>query len=414
VRPVIVGYDGVSPLGLSWEEQWTRAARGDSGIGPLTRYPLDEDDRVRVAGQVDRREIEPCPDYLKPRELAMWPSPIFRYGMLVVHRALQRARIAITDDIAARVGVTFSSAVGGLDAVVEADRALVASHAPPMPYVNPNSCANMITGKIAMTTGAKGPSVSTISACATGCASMAVGALLIESGRADVVLAGAVDFPLVPVTMAGFASMNAAYKPKLGAPPEPPERASRPLSLDRRGMVVSEGAACIVLAHPDFAKAHGLCADIELAGWAMTADAAHYVMPSRPTVARCMAEAIEHAGLLPEAICSVNAHATATRVGDKVEADALHDVFGTAVPPTTANKSQLGHAMGASSALEAMFAIEGMRRDTLVPTINYTPDPDLALPSVPTTATHLAQEHVLKNAFGFGGMNACVVFRRLS
>ncbi len=213
--------------------------------------------------------------------------------------------------------------------------------------------------------------------------------------------------------VAGFASMNAAYKTKLGSTAEPPERTSRPFSLDRRGMVVAEGAACVVLVHPDFAAAHGLSAQFELAGWAMTSDAHHYVFPNRPTVAACMRRALDHAGIAPQAVAAINAHATATRIGDKVEADALHDVFGASVPPVSANKSQIGHAMGASSALETVFALEGMRRDTLLPTLHYTPDPELALESVCSSSIRLTQEHVLKNAFGFGGMNTCVVLRRL-
>jgi len=271
----------------------------------------------------------------------------------------------------------------------------------------------MITGKISMLTGATGPAITTITACATGSTSMAVGGMLIESGMADVVIAGAVDFPLVEPIVAGFATMNGAYKPKQGAAPEPPERASRPFSTDRRGFVVSEGAGSVILASPEFAKAHGLRADFELAGWSMTSDANHPVAPNRPTIARCMAQAIAHAGLRPDAIQTVNAHATSTRVGDQIEADALHDVFGEKVPPVTANKSLLGHAMGASSVLESMFALEGMRHEVLLPTLNLNLDPELRLDCVGETPRPLAQEYLLKNAFGFGGTNTCTVLRRL-
>jgi 3-oxoacyl-[acyl-carrier-protein] synthase II len=414
VRPVIVGWDAVSPLGLDWQDQWERALRGESGVGPLTRFALSDSFPVRIAGQVDTREIDPCPPFLRPREMVHWTSPIFRYGMLVVDRALSRAGISIGPELAPRVAVTFSTAIGGLDAVVDADRAMVASGSLPMPCVNPNSCVNMITGKISMLTGATGPAVTTIAACATGSASMAVGAMMIEAGMADVVIAGAVDFPLVEPIVAGFATMNGAYKPKAGAPAEPPERASRPFSADRRGFVISEGAGCILLAHPDFARSHGLRAAFELAGWAMSSDANHPVAPHRPTIARCIAEALGSAGIGPGAIQSVNAHATSTRIGDKTEADALHDVFGSSVPPVSANKSLFGHAMGASSVLESLLALEGMQHDTVLPTINYTPDPEVNLDGIAPESRRVTQEYVLKNAFGFGGMNTCVVFRRLS
>jgi 3-oxoacyl-[acyl-carrier-protein] synthase II len=412
MRPVIVGWDAVSPLGLDWPGQWTRALAGGSGIGPLTRFTLRDGFPVRIAGEVDLREIEPCPPFLRPREMVHWTSPIFRYGMLVVDRALARAGISISPDLSPRVGITFSTAIGGIDAVVDAYDAMQKSGAMPMPSVNPNSCVNMITGKIAMLTGATGPAVATIAACATGCVSMAIGGMMIEAGVADLVITGAVDFPLVEPIVAGFASMNGAFKHKPDAA-EPPERASRPFSADRRGFVISEGAGCILLAHPEFAKAHGLSASFELAGWAMNTDAHHPVAPHRPTIARCIAGAIEHAGIGPGSVQAVNAHATSTRIGDKTEAEALHDVFGASVPPVSANKSQIGHAMGASSVLESLFALEGMLHNTVLPTINYTPDPDVNLDSVVTSTSKVTQEYLLKNAFGFGGMNTCVVFRRL-
>ena len=206
---------------------------------------------------------------------------------------------------------------------------------------------------------------------------------------ADVVIGGAVDFPLVEPIVAGFATMNGAYRPKEGQPEEPPEKTSRPFSIHRRGFVVSEGAGCIILATDEFAKAHGLKPEIEMAGWAMTSDAGHFVSPRLETVQRCIEETIAHAGLRPEDIDAINAHATSTKVGDKVEADALSNIFGKNVPPVSANKSQLGHAMGASSAIEAILAMEGMIKETLLPTINYVPDPEIEIDCVAEGARKL-------------------------
>jgi 3-oxoacyl-[acyl-carrier-protein] synthase II len=415
-RPVILAWDGVSSMGIDWQAAWRRAMAGDSGIGPLTRFPLRPDFPVRIAGQVntDPAAIEPCPPCLRPREMAHWKSPVFRYSMLVVHRALAKAGITITPELSPRVAVTFSTAIGGLDAVVDADRALVASGALPLPYMNPNSCVNMIAGKLSILSGATGPCITTVTACATGSTSIAMGALLIDAGRADVVVTGAVDFPLVEPIVAGFATMNGSFKPKNDEDAARPERASRPFSIDRRGFVISEGAGCAIMASSEFAKAHGLRADFELAGWSLTSDAHHPVAPHRPTIARCMAEAIAASGISTDAIAAVSAHASSTRVGDKVEDEALHDVFGDKVPPVSANKSQFGHAMGAASILESMLAMEGMREGVLLPTINFTPDPEIHLDIVTTTRPHRDQEYVLKNAFGFGGTNTCLVFHRLS
>jgi 3-oxoacyl-[acyl-carrier-protein] synthase II len=411
-KTVIVGYDAVSPLGTDLDHQWRRAVAGDCGIGMLTRFPLTADFPVRIAGEVAEVDVRPYP-FLKPREMAQWTSPIFKYALLVVHRALERSGISITPDIAPRVAVTFSTAVGGLDAVLKADRLMAAEGKMPPPFTNPNSCINMVSGKVSILTGATGPICSTITACATGITSLIIGEMLLQRDRADVVIGGAVDFPLVEPIVAGFATMNGAYRPKEGQPEEPPEKTSRPFSVHRRGFVVSEGAGCIILATEEFAEAHGLKPKIEMAGWSMTSDAGHFVSPKLETVQRCIEQAIAHAGLRPGDIDAINAHATSTKVGDKVEADALCNIFGKNVPPVSANKSQLGHAMGASSALEAILAMEGMIEETLLPTINYLPDPGIVIDCVAEGARKLSQEFILKNAFGFGGCNSCLVLRRL-
>ena len=239
-----------------------------------------------------------------------------------------------------------------------------------------------------------------------------VGALLLADNRADVVICGAVDCALVEPIVAGFATMNGAYNPKEGRQDAPPGCASRPFSLNRRGFVISEGAGAVILTTGEFADAHGLDYTIELAGWSMTSDAHHFVMPYRETIRRCMADAISDAGLAAADIDAVNAHATSTRAGDKVEVEALREVFGDHLPPVSANKSQIGHAMGASSVIETILALRGMEEDTVLPTINYQPDPEILLDCVAEGARPLSQQHVLKNAFGFGGCNACAVFRR--
>jgi 3-oxoacyl-[acyl-carrier-protein] synthase II len=345
--------------------------------------------------------------------MAFWTSPIFKYALLIVHRALEESAISITPDIAPRVAVTFSTAIGGLDAVLQADRRMLREGKLPHPFTNPNSCINMVGGKVSILTGATGPICSPVTACATGVTSLIIGEMLLQRDMADVVIGGAIDFPLVEPIVAGFATMNGAYRPKEGQPEEPPEKTSRPFSIHRRGFVVSEGAGCIILATQEFANAHGLKPKIEMAGWSMTSDAGHFVSPKLETVTRCIEETIAHAGLRPEDIDAINAHATSTKVGDKVEADALSHIFGKNVPPVSANKSQVGHAMGASSAIEAIFAMEGMIKETLLPTINYVPDPEIVIDCVAEGARKLTQEFVLKNAFGFGGCNSCLVLRRV-
>ena len=411
-RPVIIGHDMISCLGTELEQQWAAAQAGCSGIGDLTRFPLREGFPVRIAGEVPEFDRAPYP-FLGQRQMAHWTSPIFGHAMLVTHRAMAAAGLELTPDIAPRTAITFSSAVGGQDAVINADRIMVERGRLPNPFTNPNSCINMVGGKVSILTGATGPITSTITACATGCTSMMMAALMFDAGMADVCICGAADSALVEPIVAGFATMNGAYKHKPGAE-EPAQRASRPFSADRRGFVISEGAACILLATREFADAHGLPYQVELAGWSSTSDAHHFVAPNTETVTRCMAQALEHAGVAPDEVDAINAHAASTKVGDTVEVQSLRDVFGADLPPVSANKSFLGHAMGAASAMESVLAMEGMQRGILPPTINYTEDPDIPLDCVPDTARRLEQRVLLKNAFGFGGCNTCLVLRRIN
>lgn len=408
---VIIGYDAISPLGSDLDVQWTRALAGKSGIGPLTRFPLADDFPVRIAGQVPDIDDEKYP-FLSARHQASWSSPVFKYGMLSVARALERSGIAITPDISPRTAVTYSSAIGGLDSVLDADRRMRAENKLPHPYVNPNSCINMVGGKIAIQTGARGPITTTVSACATGLTSILIGALFLAQNRADVVICGAVDFALVEPIVAGFYTMNGVYIPQEGRENDPPETASRPFSTNRRGFVLSEGAGAVILATREFAGAHGLRYNSELAGWSMTSDAHHFVAPNFATVKQCILGAIADAGLTPGDIAVVNAHAASTRIGDKVEYDALRAVFTDLLPPVSANKSLIGHAMGASSVIETIFALRGMQENLLPPTINYTADPEIDIDCVAEGKRPLKQEFILKNSFGFGGCNACAVFKK--
>jgi 3-oxoacyl-[acyl-carrier-protein] synthase II len=408
---VIVGYDAISPLGSDLDNQWQKALQGISGIGPLSRFELTDDFPVRIAGQVPDIDHLDYP-FLSARHQAAWSSPVFRYSLLSVARALERSGIEISPEIGRRTAVTYSSAVGGLDAVLKADRRMQSDNKLPPPYANPNSCINMIGGKIAIETKARGPITSTITACATGLTSMIIGAMFLAQNRADIAICGAVDFALVEPIVAGFHTMNGAYNPKAGHENDPPEIASRPFSNDRRGFIISEGAGAVIIATREFAEAHGLRYNTELAGWGMTSDAHHFVAPYFETIRQCMFDALTDASLKPEDIAAVNAHAASTKVGDKIEHEALQAVFEGKLPPVCANKSLIGHAMGASSIIETIFALRGMEESILPPTINYTPDPEIEIDCVSEGKRALNQQFILKNSFGFGGCNSCAVFKQ--
>jgi 3-oxoacyl-[acyl-carrier-protein] synthase II len=411
-NPLIIGYDAISALGSDLEQQWQAALSGTSGIGPLTRFSLDADFPVRLAGQAPDIDHLDYP-FLSARHRASWSSPVFRYGMLSVARALERSGLEITAELAPRVAVTYSSAIGGLDAVLSSDRRMHKENKLPLPYANPNSCINMVGGKVAIQTGARGPIVTPVTACATGLTSMIMGAMFLAQGRADVAICGAVDFALVEPIVAGFYTMNGVYIPKEGMEDEAPQLASRPFSANRRGFVISEGAGAVILATPQFVRDHGLSASVELAGWGMTSDAHHFVAPYFETVKQCMADAIDDAGIENADITAINGHAASTRVGDKVEYDAMQSLFGSNLPPVCANKSLIGHPMGASSVIESIFSFLGMRDGLLPPTINYQADAEIEIDCVAHEKRILDQEFILKNSFGFGGCNSCAIFKRL-
>jgi 3-oxoacyl-[acyl-carrier-protein] synthase II len=283
------------------------------------------------------------------------------------------------------------------------------------PYLLPNLCANLPSGKAGMLLKFTGPIFSPEGACASGNHAIGIGARMIRDGDCDFVLAGGADAPILPELIHGFANMNATIKVHAGdRAASDPAQASRPFSLDRRGFVLSEGAGVVVLAAEEVIKAHGLEPRAEVLGVGWTSDAHHYTSPNPATIIRAIRETIEDAGLTASDIQYVNAHGTSTAKGDRTEVKCLREIFGRSLEkiPVSSNKSQLGHTLGATAAIEAALAIEGMRQGILLPTINHLPDPEFAdIDVVPNKARKQKHEIVLSNAFGFGGTNCCVIFR---
>ncbi|MCP4602123.1 MAG: beta-ketoacyl-[acyl-carrier-protein] synthase family protein [Proteobacteria bacterium] len=408
---VIAGYDMVSPLGTELEAQWEAFAASRSGVQWVSRFEPRDSDQVRVAGQVPKIDFSRY-GFFSERDEANWFSPVIFHSMLVAQRAIEHAGLAIGPENAGRIGITFSSAIGGLDAMIQAEDK-VRNGLTPHPFTNPNGCLNLIGGKVSILTGAKGPIFSPVAACATGAASVATAAMLLMTDRADAVIAGASDFPVIRSLLASFASMNGAFKSfkPTDRACNDPAQVSRPFSIDRKGFVVSEGAAALIVTTRNYAEKNGLQIRGVVEGIGMTSDAKHYVAPNLPTIVTCISEAIRDAGLSPIDIDAVNAHAASTNVGDAVETKALAEVFGSEHNlPVTANKSQIGHTMGASSAIELILTLEGLKRSLLLPTINYDSDPKLpTIDAVAEGCRSFKHRHVLTNSFGFGGCNVCLV-----
>lgn len=412
-RVFVVGYAAATPLGMTLDATWQRAVRGEAGFRRVTRCRVESPSDV--VGEIP--DWAPARlDFISEKEASNWNASFVLLTVAVCKAALEDAGLSMTNGIASRTSCLVGSALNGHDAYRAAVESLVSGRPNRVsPYLLPNLCGNLPAGKAGMLLGFQGLSLSPQGACASGNHAIGLGARLIRDGDQDFVLAGGVDTPILPEIIHGFANMNATLKRRPDDRAyDDPSKASRPFSLDRKGFVLSEGAGILVLAAEDAMRAHGLTPRAEVMGIGWTSDAFHFTKPNPPTVRRAMVEAMDDAGIKPGDIDYINAHGTSTQQGDAAEVDCLKNVFGSSLKmiPISSNKSQLGHTLGASAAIEAVLTIEGMRRGVILPTINHLPDPALGgIDVVPDEARKACTELAISNAFGFGGTNCCVVFR---
>jgi 3-oxoacyl-[acyl-carrier-protein] synthase II len=398
---------------MTFEKTWDRAIRGECGFRRVTR--CDVDSPCNVVGEIP--DWDPLAlDFTDKKEVHNWNAAFVILTMAICKEALQHAGLEMNAETAPRTACLIGSSLNGLDAYREAVFSL-AERGPNKvsPFLLPNLCANLPSGKAGMLLGFTGPNFSPQGACASGNHAIGLGARMIRDGDCDFVLAGGVDTAILPEIIHGFANINATIKvtPKDRAW-ENPQAASRPFSLDRRGFVLSEGGGVLVLAADEMVKANGLSPRAEVLGMGCTSDACHFTRPNFQTIVRAIHEAIDDAGLHPGNIQYINAHGTSTPKGDAEEIACLREVFGENLEriPVSSNKSQLGHTLGASAAIEAALTIEGMRRRTILPTVNHIPDPALdGVDLVPNQARRMSYDLALSNAFGFGGTNCCIIFR---
>jgi 3-oxoacyl-[acyl-carrier-protein] synthase II len=412
-RVFVVGYGAATPLGSTFEKTWGRAIKGEAGFRKVTRCKVES--ACNIVGEIpDWFPLEL--DFTDAKEVYNWNAAFVILTMAVCKEALENAGIVMDEHIAPRMACLIGSALNGSDAYRVAMHDL--EHRGPLrvsPYLLPNLCANLPSGKAGMLLKFTGPIFSPQGACASGNHAMGIGARMIRDGDCDFVLAGGADAPILPELIHGFANMNATIKVQpVDRAHSDPGQASRPFSIDRKGFVLSEGAGVVVLAAEEAVKAHGLTPKAEVLGVGWTSDAFHYTSPNPVTIIRALRETIEDAELQPEDIQYVNAHGTSTPKGDRTEVKCLREVFGKGIEkiPVSSNKSQLGHTLGATAAIEAALTIEGMSQGIILPTINHFPDPEFAdIDVVPNVARKQKYEIALSNAFGFGGTNCCVIFR---
>ncbi len=407
-RVVVTGMGCVTPLGIGVEESWKSCVEGRSGVGPITRFDA-AGLKTQIAAEV--KGFDPSP-YVSRREVRKMDTFI-QYAVVTARMALEDAGYEVPEEEAERVGVSIGAGLGGLPEIENQHKVLLESGPRRVsPFFIPMAIANLAPGYVAIQTGAKGPNLSIVTACATGAHSIGEAWHIIRRGDADVMLAGGVESTITPLAVAGFNAMRA-----LSTRNDEPEKASRPFEKDRDGFVIGEGGAVLVLEDLEHARARGARILAELVGYGATCDAYHITAPDPEGdgAARCMEAALRSGGIAPDEIDYINAHGTSTPFNDYYETVAVKRVFGDHAKRLwiSSTKSMTGHLLGAAGSVEAVFSVLAIRDQVAPPTINYeTPDPDCDLDYVPNQAREGRIERVLSNSFGFGGTNASLVFGR--
>ena len=405
-RVVITGLGAVTHVGIGVDRTWQAVLAGKSGVGPITRFDAS-DYACRIAAEV--KEFDPA-DYVEKKEIKKMDTFI-QYAMAASQEAVDDAGLTITPETAERVGVYIGAGIGGLPAIEQYHKVLQDKGPGRVsPFFIPMVIVNLASGQVAIRFGAKGPNSCAVTACATGNHCIGDAYRIIQRGEADVMLAGGTESTICPLAIAGFAAAKALSRRN-----DDPERASRPFDRDRDGFVIGEGSGVVVLEALDHAQRRGVRIYGELAGYAMTSDAFHITAPPDDGAGAvvCMETAIRDAGIPKATIGYVNAHATST-FADKIETQTIKTVFGehAAQLPVSSTKSMIGHLLGAAGGVEAVLTTLALYHGVLPPTMNLeNPDPECDLDYIPGRARQVPIEAALSNAFGFGGVNACLVVK---
>lgn len=409
-RIVITGLGAISPLGMTAAETWRNTVEGVSGVGPITLFDAS-DFLVQIACEV--KGFRPD-EFLSARE-ARRRDRFEQFGAVAAQEAIRQAGLEAGKVAPERVGVVISSAIGGITSTSEGVIA-VEEDGPRRisPFAIPMLMANGAAGLVSIDHGFKGPSLSVVSACASGADGLGIAWLMLRSGIIDAAIAGGAEATITPVAIAAFDRLGATSR--CTAVEAAGAQTPRPFDKDRDGLVMGEGAAVLVLETETHARKRGVPILAELAGYAATADAYHITAPSEDGSggARAMLLALQVAGVNVEEVDYINAHGTATHLNDLSETRAIKAAFGDLAYniPVSSTKSMTGHMMGATGALEAIFCVQAVREATIPPTIHYhTPDPDCDLDYVPNRARTKNVRVALSNSFGFGGHNAVLVVR---
>ncbi len=404
-KVVVTGMGVVSPVGNDVATFWASLIAGRSGIGPTTRFDTT-DHRTKFSGQA----AECIPAGFTPKDM----HRVDRNAVFAIEAADQAWKQSGLDPARInpdRAGVVVGSGIGGIETIQ--DEVIRLHEGGPRrvsPLMVPKGLCNMASGSIAIRLGLRGPNKAVVTACSTAnhCVGDAID--MIRLGRADIVLAGGTEAPIIPFAVAGFSSMRA-----LSTRNDDPQRASRPFDKDRDGFVMGEGAGILVLESEEHARARGAEILAETAGLGDSCDAFHITAPVEDGSgsARAIRWSLQEAGVNPQDVDYYNAHGTSTPLNEPGEAKALRAVFGEKMPLVSSTKSMTGHLLGAAGAIEAIASIMAIREGIIPPNINFeTPDPECLVNLVANTARQAKVSVVVSNSLGFGGHNAALVLRR--
>jgi 3-oxoacyl-[acyl-carrier-protein] synthase II len=410
-RVVVTGLGIVSPVGSTVESAWAAVLRGESGIGPVTRFDVSAFP-TRFGGQVKDFDVT---QYMPAKE-ARRMDDFMHYGVAAGVQAVTDSGIDFSKTDPTQCGAVCGAGIGGLWTIENdfADYLKAMSPRKISPFFVPATIINMISGHLSIRYGLKGPNLGVVTACTTSTHAIGLGMRTIQYGDADVIIAGGGE---MATTRCGLGSFGQAKA--LSTRNDAPQQASRPWDKDRDGFVLSDGGGAVLLEELEHARARGARIYAELVGFGMSGDAYHITAPPEDGEGArlAMVKALKDAALDATQVQYINAHATSTGLGDKAETIAMKRAFGAHAHKlaVSSTKSMTGHLLGAAGVVEAIFSILAIRDGVAPPTINYvTPDPECDLDYVPNSARRMPIDIALSNSFGFGGTNGSLIFRRFS
>ena len=409
-RVVVTGLGIISPVGSTVKSAWEAILRGESGIGPITKFDVSAFP-VRFGGSVRDFDVT---QYMTSKD-ARRMDEFMQYGVAAGMQAVTDSGIDFSKVDLDRCGAVCGAGIGGLGTIEqEHDNWVKGGPRKISPFFVPASIINMISGHLSIRYGLKGPNLGVVTACTTSTHAIGLGMRTIQYGDADMVIAGGGEMATTPAGLGGFGQAKA-----LSGRNDAPKEASRPWDRDRDGFVLSDGGGALILEELEHARRRGANIYAELIGFGMSGDAHHITAPPEDGAGArlSMVNAIKDASINPSDVQYINAHATSTELGDKAETLAMKGAFGEHARKlaVSSTKSMTGHLLGAAGVVEAIFSLLAIRDGVVPPTINlHNPDPDCDLDYVPNTARQMKVDVVLSNSFGFGGTNGSVIFRRFT